>query len=348
MRYIVDVPPELAERMNEQVRSGRYKSPQDFLITAIHNQVYLESQEVAEIVSDTSSSASASSVPSGVSASSSGRLSRTLAIQLLSPEVTSMKAVPLSNFERPSVLWGQYNRFFPIKIVTRVCANLVKESSSGYIFLTELQERSADIARELGRTIQRKDKQFGRKRGTIISAGLPVGSDVDKAKWRFKNQFVGHVAGRRIEGAAPTLKFLTMIHDEKNATLVGLTDFGVKFASLSNPILDNEDYSLALSSEEEEFLLDHIASEVPREADLMKLVLTNVKKGVASPEELNERVKTYFSDWKMNEVIMMRAGVTSRMGELGLVTRRKNGVKVTYLLTDLGEKYLTKLSKLER
>ena len=339
MRYILDIPPELAEEMNKQVRSGKYKSPQDFIIASIQNQVYIETQETVETDSEVMKSAGSSSFATP--------MARTVAIQLNSLDVARVKTVPLKNFQRPSFLWGQYNRFFPVKIVTRVAAKFAREYSSDYVSLGELQEESAQFARELGKVIERKDKQLGRKRGTIISAGLPIGREQDKAKSRFKNQFVGYLAGNRIEGAAPTLKFLDMMKDEKNSVLAGITEFGLRFASLSNPVIDLQDYSAALSTEEVEFLLDHIASEVLGEAKLIRLILAGVKEGVATPEELNDRVKAYNPDWKRSEVVMMRAGVVSRISELGLLERRKDGVKVTYLLTDLGKKYLEKLNKLE-
>jgi len=343
LRYILDIPPDLAEEINKQIRSGRYRSPQDFMIAAIQNQVYVESQEAVARDSQVSRPLEYSSA---VASSFVPPMTRTAVIQLLSSDVAKVKTVPLKNFQRPSVLWGQCNRFFPVKIVTRVAANLAKEYSSDYVLLGELQEKSAQIARELGKVIEHKDRQLGRKRGTIFSAGLPIGREQDKAKSRFKNQFVGYMAGNRIEGAAPTLKFLDMIKDEKNSVLAGVTDFGLRFASLSNPLIDLEDYSMSLSAEEVVFLLDHISSEVPGEAKLMRLILSGVKEGIATPEELNNRVKGYSSDWGRNEVIMMRAGVVSRMGELGLLERRKDGVKVTYLLTDRGDKYLERLSKL--
>mgnify|MGYP001093531263 CR=1 FL=1 len=344
MRYVLEIPPELAEEINRQIRSGKYRSPQDFIIAAIQNQIQLESQETLETASELPISPEYSALSSSQSAAP---IMKTVAVQLLSSDVAKVKTVSLKNLERPSALWGQYNRFFPVKIVTRVAANLAKEYSSDYVPLGELQERSAQIAREFGKIIERKDKQLGRKRGTIISAGLPIGRDQDKAKSRFKNQFVGNMVGNRIEGASPTLKFLDMMKDEKNSVLVGITDFGLRFASLSNPVIDLEDYSAALSAEEVEFLLDHIASEVLGEAKLIRLILAGVKEGIATPEELNNRFKVYYSDWKRNEVVMMRAGVVSRIGELGLLERRKDGVRVTYLLTDLGEKYLDRLSKLE-
>ncbi len=344
MRYVVDVSPEVAEEMNKQVRSGRYRSLQDFILAALQNQVYIETSEAIE--GDSESSASSGLVTT-LSPLATTLSAKTAAAQLLlRPEASDVKAVPLRDLPRPSYLWGQYNRLFPVKIVIRVAANLSRQNGSGYVPLGELQEKSAEIAREMGRLILRKDRLLGRKRGTIISAALPIGRDQDKAKIRFKNQFVGFLSKSRVEGAAPTLKFLDIIRNDKNVVQAGVTDLGLRFATLSNPIIDRDDYSTAFSPEEVDFLLDHIALEVPGEAKLVRLVLGGVKRGVATPEELNDLVRSYNSDWNESEAIAMRSGVVSRVAELGLLERRKDGVKVTYLLNELGDKYLERLSKM--
>lgn len=341
MRYILDLSAELAAAIDEQIRSGRYKSPQHFMITAIHNQVYIESQETtnlqAEVIGQPES-------PSSIAPVSVPRFAGISRNDLLSRDVSGAKTVHLVTADRPSRLWGQYNRFFPVKVAVRVAANLAKKSSNGYMPLGELQETSAQIARELGKEIERRDKALGRKRGTIISAGLPLGKALDKTMARFKNQFVGYMAGNRIEGATPALKFLDIARDERNLVVAGVTNDGLDFASLPNPILDSADYSSSLSQPEVEFLLKHIAKEVPKEAELMKVILAAIKHGVDTPEALNERVGEFLRDWKRNEVIMMRAGLVSRMSELDLLDREKAGVKVTYVLTEKGEKYLERLA----
>jgi hypothetical protein len=350
MRYIIDLPPTLADGMNKQVREGKYKSPQEFILAAIENQLYIESQAVNEATGEADSQVAAVSV---VSPSHPIRtVAPMIPPDLLSRNMNGVKTVALGALEKPKDLWGQYNRIFPVKIVARVAANLAKQYEADYVPLWELQEKAAEMARDLGKVIERKDKQLGRKRGTIISAGLPVGRDINKATMRFKNQFVGHVTGTResgyfIEGAAPTLKFLEMVKDEKNSVRVGITPFGLKFASLSNPVIDTHDFSASFSPEEIEFLLEHIASEIPGEGKLMHLILSNVKKGVATPDELNDKVKALYPKQTDNEVVSMRAGAVSRVCELGLLKREKEGVKVTYVLTDRGEKYLKRLAKSE-
>ena len=351
MRYILDIPPELVEKINEYLRSKKYNSLHDFLTAAIQNQVYYESREDEsghEVPVMTSSSTTTASVVNAIH------------LLQLSPRLSEVKVVPMSDLPRHDYLWGQYNRLFPVKIVTRVASNLLRISGSEQIPLLELQEKSAEIARDLGKDIARKERSMGRKRGEIISAALPIGRKQDKTESRFKNQFVGyvakikvegeHTAKSRVEGAAPTLKFLSFSLDEKNTVNVGITDSGLKFSILPNPVTESQDYSAPFSTEEIEFLLEHIVSEVPGEAKLIRLILSGVKEGIATPEGLNERINSFKKDngkkWEGNEAITMRVGVVSRVGELGLLGRRKDGVRVTYELTELGEKYLAKLGDL--
>jgi predicted MarR family transcription regulator len=85
---------------------------------------------------------------------------------------------------------------------------------------------------------------------------------------------------------------------------------------------------------------------VPGEAKLVHLILSNVKKGAATPEELNRKVKAFYPKKSDNEVISIRAGAVSRICELGLLDREKDGVKVTYVVTERGEKHLERLATL--
>src|SRR6266571_7627367 len=330
--------------MNKHVRSGKYKSVQDFILAALQNQVYIETENTNGD-SETTATTGLTNLPMASTASLPPKTDA--ARLLLKPEPSDVRTVPVGSVPRPSYLWGQYNRLFPVKIVVRVAANLSRQNGFGFVPLGELQEKTAEIAREMGRTILRNDRLLGRKRGTIISAALPIGRDQDKAKTRFKNQFVGFLARSRVEGAAPTLKFLNIMRGDKNIVQVGITDLGLRFSSIPNPIIDRDYYSTAFSLEEIEFLLDHIASEVPAEAKLIQLVLDGVKRGVSTPEQLNELVRSHHSEWNENEAIAMRSGIVSIASELGLLERRKDGVKVTYFLSGPGKKYLEKLKGME-
>jgi len=335
----MELTPEIADKINEQVRLGKYKSPQDFFLAAIQNQLYYEEPSVVGapiIESGHRRSASTESV----------MMSLTSNIHLLSdrPDLGTVRTVPVSNMPRSDYLWGQYNRFLPVKVVTRVASNLVKRYSTDHIALAELHETCAQIAREMGKDLERKDRQLERKRGTIIAAGFPIGRDQNKSTLRFSNQFVGYLAKDRVQGAAPVLKFIELKRDEDNSVTASMTEFGVKFASLTNPVIDLKNYANALSEEEVMFIQEHIASQLPTEAKLIHLILTAIKGGIATPERLNDKVGRFNPEWKEGEASTMRSGIVSRIRELGLLTVEKDGVKVTYKLTKSGEECLNKLN----
>jgi Arc/MetJ-type ribon-helix-helix transcriptional regulator len=336
MRYIIDISPQLAEQLGGIVSSGKYRTVQDFVKVAVENQLYLESKGSQEL-----GLVSELSTPKDSEMKRSSRDS-TSDVLRLPHALSQIKTIAVSGVERPKYLWGQYNRFLPVKVVTRVAANLLAERDSETVPLAELQEVAAEAARQFGKVVERSDRLAGRKRGTILSAGLPVGKEEEKAKARFKTQFVGSIVKNRMEGASPALKFIEMKRDSSRSAWAGITDFGLKFASLSNPVLDNNRSESPFSHEEVGYLLDHIWKEVPQEANLMQYILERVKEGIATPEELNQKLHyDRLRDWKHNEVITMRAGLVSRLSELGLLTRQKFGVNVKYLLTDIGEKYRT-------
>lgn len=340
---MIDIPPELADEINRQVKSGKYKTPQDFMLAAVQNQAYLETIEM-----DGDSLGTHQPVAPPFSATSV--TTKTAEARLTLPASSSqIRSVRITNGQRHNYLPGFTNRLFPVKLILRVLSNLVQQSSSEYVPLAELNEESAEVARELGKVIQKKDRTLGRKRGTIISAGLPVGRE-DKAKSRFENQFVGFIGKDKLEGAAPTLRFIDIIRDG-NSTLVGITDAGLKFSALTNPILDKHDYAIPFSEEEVEFLLNHISTTLEAERSLMTDILRSVHEGDATPDEMTQKVESWrrrHSDhlWTENQVLAMRVGIISRMNELGLLERHKNGVKVTYRLTPSGTNYLRRLTEM--
>jgi hypothetical protein len=329
LRYIIDITPELGEEVELCIRSGKYRNVQDFVTAALRNQVYLESP---------------TAVSSGLSQEDRTIATRSVGntpdMTALRSDISQAKTVALTASSRPDFIWGQYNKLFPVKIVTRVAANLAINRATDFIALTELQDEAADLAREVGKIIEQNDKQSGRKRGNIFSAGLPIGKRVEKAKTRFKTQFVGYLSRERMEGAAPALKFLELKKGSSGLAYAGLTNLGLKFAAIRNPILDAGEFDAPFSTEEVNFLLDHISANLPQEAELMRYILSEVAEGIATPEELNRGLDERLHDWKHNEVVTMRAGLVSRLSELGLLTRKKDGVKVTYFVTELGQKFL--------
>src|SRR5438067_991467 len=113
MRYIVDIPPEVADEINRTIKAGRYKSPQDFLVAAAQNQIYLET---ADVHGDSQQTVTVVSPPR----TSDDRLYQTVIDYLkekllLPPQKDRINTVSLSDAKRPERLFGLANRLFPTK-----------------------------------------------------------------------------------------------------------------------------------------------------------------------------------------------------------------------------------------
>ena len=88
-----------------------------------------------------------------------------------------------------------------------------------------------------------------------------------------------------------------------------------------------------------ELLLAHFKSNVPAEWKLITDVATIIKNGDNRPKSLESELVGIY-DWDKTKASQMRNGVLSRMEELDLISRVKEGREVTYLLTERGEQIL--------
>src|SRR5207249_336101 len=109
MRLIMDISPSQFESVKALVEEGAYRSIQQFIATAVSNQLHLEStgsesEGIAEkhVEIDRPLSLEGLGVPGGTT-------------------VTLETAPP-----KDAPLWGQYYRFQPLKVVLRVVANSAK------------------------------------------------------------------------------------------------------------------------------------------------------------------------------------------------------------------------------
>lgn len=319
------------------IGEGHYRSVQDFLFAAAHNQLYDLEQTSGAAPADASITSLSRIKKSTILAMPSPQY------QLLAPDVGEVNTNALPEPDRiGSEIFGLWNRFFPVKITTRVLANMLKGDGSS-VPLDKLQENASTVARELGRMLLRKERDLGRKRSDMVATALPTKGGVQaeyKAKARFKSHFVGFLSKDRIEGAPATLRFVNIWKGDSDI-LVGLTSPGLKFTSLTNPIIDRDDFSSALSDEERRFLIDHISTELPQEMKLIRFVIEAVKRGAVHPEALQEEIKKLKPELKENELVIARSGLLGRMSELKLVTRTRNGLSVSYKVTPDAELLLS-------
>jgi len=362
MKLVIDLPDSLIGRVKKTVQSGGYENAREFVTTSIENQLELEEaegdetafktlddaiKEIDETEPETTEQETLSEQTEldskDLLADGLGRRTYDAVQTVSSPDASRLDDGPL---------WGQYNRVFPTKIVVRRLANLIQEQNSEgvttsdnglqWVDLDQFQEETAQLARNYGLTIKEYDEKKSRGRGEKIASGLPTGDDAEKSKDRFKTHFVGYSdRNQNLTGEPAHLHFVDISDEE--ITRIGITEAGLSFASLHNPLLDDgPDADSALSSDEQEFYLEHTREHLRDEYRAMAVTARAISEGDDRPDSLTQRIGELDEEWSQSKAGTMRSGLTSRMYELELVDRRRVGQRGTaYTLTEKGESLLS-------
>jgi Arc/MetJ-type ribon-helix-helix transcriptional regulator len=331
MRIIVDLPEYLILQVRELVREGRYGDISSFLATSIENQLMLDKTDIESgtvLVQEPQSwrTSRRPSIPSDMGYARAD-YSRAQAIQ-----VHDWRGRGEGDW-----LWGQVNKMLPIKFAVRLLANEITKSEHMPV-LEEFADRAAATARVFGLSLKAVDEREGHRPGAKLSTGFPVSDKIDRAQQRFKSQFVGQLAGNgRKSGALPELNLGNIIERNGHA-VIGLTRWGLEFAALPNPLLDEGQYQLSLSDQEIDFYLDHIRRRVPWEASAFALILSIVTDGIGDREQVNRAIRDRLAaNWSRAETNTQRAGAMSRMFDLRLLSSARRGRRVEYRATERGE-----------
>jgi hypothetical protein len=242
-------------------------------------------------------------------------------------------------------VFGQHNKLLPLKASIRALANLSQDQGGG-VPLVKAAGEIALASETLGTYLRRIDQELGLVREESLSTAFPsAATDINKSRLRFSNQFVGALNKRgQLRGFPIDLK-LVNYRNPKDPKLL-LTGAGWVFAALANPILDRAaDTSEKLSEEERAFLIQHILDNVPAEDFAIRAVLAALEAGARNPDDLDAALGEYMperSDEPFSPAFLstQRAGAISRMTDLGLVVREREGLRVAYVASQAGKKYL--------
>lgn len=362
MRIIVGINPISYQKIKEYVEENRYRDATEFLSVAVDNQILLEEGEGSERSSidhfkglNVHRVTRQSKIPSA-----SPRFEAIASYHpgpLLSRPSHSVEQIAPPHLERlqSEVIWGQFNRVFPAVLVLRVLTNLLQAKGTQYVSLQTLYSEAGSQALALGQYLQRIDKEQGTARGRKLATALPAsGRDQVKSLGRFRSQFVGYLEkrGGRLYGLCPSLSAIDIMQDPKAGYIVGITRFGYDFAALPNPILDEGRYDSTLGPEEISFYIDHIYNNLAQEFGSMKTVLEAVKEGASTPGSLDAIVQRINREWNPKVAATQRAGLVSRLSELGLLEVVWNGSRSNYRISEAGlvllNRYQTGPDKLER
>jgi len=368
VNIVIEVPDSLVAEVRDAVDKGRYKDAEDFMKTAIENQLERDEGEgqnlmtLDEAIDALNHSADRGEVTDeqapgsigdggsqtpqvGGAAETTSSSEKSLTDRRSSTNVGPVDPPDTRRLDE-GPLWGQYNRIFPVKLVVRVLTNELQASDEAapdrqWIGLPAFEKTVAEVARSIGQQIATYDERRGRTRGAALAVGLPTGDDPDKSRNRFQTHFVGRVEhGGDLTGAPPHLLFVDIQPDDPDR--IGLTEAGRDFAAMSNPLLDEGfDADTALSAQESEFYLEHVRHTRPAEYEAMEKIAQAIREGDDRPDSLTERVAYLNPGWSSSQAKTIRSGLTSRMYELGLVDRRQVGQRgIGYELTSDGDALL--------
>jgi len=240
-------------------------------------------------------------------------------------------------------VFGQCNKLLPAKVSCRALAHLLMGEHRGVVLEDAAMQIAAD-ARQLGRELRYYDDQHGTDRDTALAVAFPS-ADEEKSLTRYANQFVANVNKfGQVSGLLMDLKLVNYVKTKEFRLL--LTEVGWQFATLRNPVLDgfppaNTD---KFSDEEITFLLGHICRSVPAEDFAYRAIINGITGGASSPEQIDACLGQFVTPARKESLSKsflssQRSGAVSRMVDLGLLQRSRDGVKVSYVVTQRGQEY---------
>jgi hypothetical protein len=286
-------------------------------------------------------------------------IARTVVLEI--PEVFALKAKTadgMSLLATPSVsdtgaailpparwLFGQFNKFLPVKASCRALFNLLLENPAG-IPVAEAANKISHAACGLGDYLKALDDRLQARREDAFAAAFPS-STIEgggESRLRFGNQFVANMRQNQLGGFPAALKFVA-IETAKEPRL-SVTKAGADFALLQNPILDapGTPVTRKLTVEETEFLLAHIIRSVPEEISAYASILDAIQSGANTPDAVDKSLRQRFNlptEQAITKTFLttQRTGAISRLVDLGLVAREKEGLRVTYIIAQPGKDF---------
>lgn len=239
-------------------------------------------------------------------------------------------------------LFAQYNKLLPAKANCRALAHILKSEPKG-VPIEQVASQIAEEAAILGDFLRHHDKLNGIGRDDALSTAFPFTDfKAQKGRLRYANQFVASAdKSGCVGGLLLSLKLIN--YTEEKAPKILMTEVGWDFAVLQNPILDNAQKkpTQKFTDEEISFLLDHISRCVPIEDFAYRAVLSAIVKGANTPEKIDAALLKYFpKDMSKRFLSSQRYGAISRMADLRLIERVRDGIRVSYVVTEIGDKFL--------
>jgi len=281
----------------------------------------------------------ATSLPTLIALSKNLKLSQKLIAPFPADLFQPGQRVPIERW-----IFGQQNRVLPLKINSRIFTRLVSDRAAG-IELFEAALELSKVAAEAYAYLNHIDEQNDHTKDESLTIGFPEPGS-DKAASRYANHFAAYESTQgSLSGMLVQWK-LAGVKRAKNITYLIPTKACIEFANLPNPILDeqtNGKGNQKFSREEVAWAIAHLSQHVPVEVSAFTSVLDGVAAGKNSPDSLDSHLRetaTDKSDISDEFISTQRSGAISRMADLNLLKRVREGTKISYEITDSGKKWL--------
>ena len=230
------------------------------------------------------------------------------------------------------------NRLSPLKVATRVLANLSAlvtrlGDDRRWPIIDTFRTTAGHAARALGFALQRHawpDPSTGRDKRWI---GYPVGRDERASLARFAVSFTVS----KNDGTAGPLVILGLA-TVVDGGRIALTEAGWRLAIAPSPLLQ-ESGSGMLSNEERHIFAEQIAGASGERAAVTQL-LDLVVQADGSQTEVDQRLRSLHADWSVNRTTAHRAAIVGRLVELGGLSASGRGRRARLRLLADGERFL--------
>jgi hypothetical protein len=333
MKVIIDLQEELYARANSLVRDGGYSDLSTFACVALENQIILEEggQPVLPEVQKYDLLTLRVEEPLGITC-------------VPAPEFLDINVAGYTNPAEEIMVWGQINKIFPVKFLLRYFLTFRKSE----VDLEDFRNKAQEAAWLFGCYLRDLDGEAHKLRDEKLSIAFPSGTGNlarQRTQKRFGKNYIGYIRRSGImSGALLEMRFAG-IKKKGKKSFIGLTEAGLAFAKLPNPIIDGNG-ERALSEEEARFYTEHCRKNLSGEYAAMKEMAQMINKRQGSTDELTamvrERMGKEDSDGvrQHNYIVTMRSGMISRMFELGFIKKSRKGYHVRYELTEFGMQFL--------
>jgi hypothetical protein len=362
MIICVQIQQRTKDQLDRLLNVGQYRDYSEAVAVAISNQLLLHDSSGPGCSQPTQSEVAQPEIAqrhqgqevrqSGWRASSDEDRKRIPSLfSAISGDVIGIKAAPFpkeaieigQEISADQWIFGQHNKLLPVKATCRALANLFLKDPTNLEGLPLLKSASEIAAQAviLGDVLRQVDQETEADRDEALAFAFPRSDsrNSDKSRLRFANQFVASLTKQGLLTGLPAeLKFVNC--DESRVPKLLLTDAGLHFALLGNPILDGpaNQSKKKFSDEEVSFFVQHILMNVPAEQFAFRAVLSAITDGANTPDQLDEALEQFLPNRDVKPftrafLTTQRAGVISRLSDLGLVQRIREGIKVTYRVT---------------